>query len=293
MTILDETLGVLLKRSLTSASRITAMRLTPFFTVVEIDGAYLGASMSYYGLAREVQDQTESALMDRIPRDPLLTGWLLNGQRPDLPLGEQADQTVALETALRAAVTSALSAPWLLLGGDATFSVASVRPGDPFGAIERALVVGFGGYAPGLARARHIKRLDICDLAYSSHPDAMDRFAREHEMRQPGKVIHVSDGRDLPELMARADAVAITGSALSNGTMDDLLSHAPRGRPIIVQGQSGAIHPIALFRHGVTFVQTTLKPRALIDLAREDWTGNAMRGLLEGSRLPPLFMTPR
>jgi len=293
LTILDETLELLLERDPAEGSRITSIHLTPFFTVIEVDGFYLGAAMSYYRLGPRVQAEVESRIEALLARDPLLLGWLLRGQAPDLPLGAQADQRLLLETALRAAVASALSAPWLILGGDSTFAVGSAPRLDPFARASRALVVGFGGYVPWLAGVPHIARLDICDLSYSSRREEMDGFARAHERSQPGKVITLSDGHDLPELMAQADVLAITGSALSNGTMEKLLSHVPPGLPVVVQGQTAAIHPVALFRRGVHVVQTTLKPPALLALARRDSTGDAMRGLLEDSRLPWLCLTPR
>lgn len=285
-TILAETMEMLIARNRGDSSRITAIRLTPFFTVIQVDGSYLGAVMSYYRLSHAVQADVESELESIAGRDPLLSDWLLGEKAPDLPLGSHTDQLALLETAVLAALTSALSVPWLVLGGDSTFSVRPAGTVDPFAQVGRALVVGFGGYASVLAQATHVRRLDICDLSYQLRREQMDRFAREHERRQPGKIITVSDGEDLTEFMARADAIAITGSALANGTMDGLLARVPAGTPVIVQGQSAAIHPLALFRRGVQLVQTTLKPSELLVLASADWTGTPMKVLLDGGPLP-------
>lgn len=56
-----------------------------------------------------------------------------------------------------------------------------------------------------------------------------------------------------PEILPRADIVAITGSALINGTLDGLLAACPRGIPIMVLGPSTPLSPI-LFEHGVTIL---------------------------------------
>ena len=285
-TILAETLEVLIARNRGDGSRITAIRLTPYFTVIQVDESCVGAVMSYYRLPHAVQGDVESGLESVAARDPLLSDWLLRNKAPDLPLGRHADQLALLESAVMAALTSALSVPWLIVGGDSTFSVRSAGAVDPFAQVGRALVVGFGGYASVLAQAAHVRRLDICDLSYPRRREQMDRFAREHERRQPGKIITVSGGEDLTELMARADAIAITGSALANGTMDGLLARVPAGTPVIVQGQSAAIHPVALFQRGVHLVQTTLKPPELLALAGADTIGARMRGLLDGGSLP-------
>ena len=62
--------------------------------------------------------------------------------------------------------------------------------------------------------------------------------------------------------MARSEICCITGSAICNGTLDELLALAQGCREIILQGPSCSVFPIALFRRSVTVLLTTNKTRA-------------------------------
>ncbi|MFZ0603302.1 MAG: DUF364 domain-containing protein, partial [Roseiarcus sp.] len=84
---------------------------------------------------------------------------------------------------------------------------------------------------------------------------------------------------------AGADLVCITGSALCNGSMEQLLRAASGCGRVIVQGQSAAVHPAAFFGRGVAMVSTTLKPANLIDLPDA-----AARRALEGG-LAAVYLT--
>ena len=193
---------------------------------------------------------------------------------------------------LRATVLSALSVGVLAAGGDATFSMSVSPPSGLFSGAERALVIGFGGFMELLANDDSIDELYIHDLAYPIKRSEMDVVVSRYRQRNPGKTITLSDGRDTKERMRGVDLVAITGSALSNGTLDDLLRMAVGIPRVIVQGQSAAIHPKALFDRGVHLVVTTLKPRELVALAELDPSGDGMRPLLEG-KLPMIYLAPR
>ncbi len=56
-----------------------------------------------------------------------------------------------------------------------------------------------------------------------------------------------------PELLPRADIIAITGSALVNGTLDGLLSVCPPGVPVMLLGPSTPLSPV-LFEHGAAIL---------------------------------------
>jgi len=58
------------------------------------------------------------------------------------------------------------------------------------------------------------------------------------------------------ELLGRADVVAITGSAIINHTIDDLLTRCRMGAEVMVLGPSTPLSPV-LFQHGVTLVSGT------------------------------------
>jgi len=59
-----------------------------------------------------------------------------------------------------------------------------------------------------------------------------------------------------PDLLPRADIVAITGSALINHTLDNLLALCPKQASVMVLGPSTPLSPI-LFDHGATIISGT------------------------------------
>lgn len=59
------------------------------------------------------------------------------------------------------------------------------------------------------------------------------------------------------ELIPRADVVALTGSALVNGTLDGLLSLCRPGATVLVLGPSTPLSPV-LFDHGATLLSGAL-----------------------------------
>jgi hypothetical protein len=291
VTILDETLQILQDHGALAGRRIRALHLTPYFTVVALDGDDVGACMSYYTLSPSTMETIGRRLADALAEDPLLLRWLWDGPAArcgDVPPGQER----LVVTALKTAVLSALSAPILRSGGDAAFSVHRSQPFDPFATARRALVIGFGGYLDHLARTEHITELHVSDLLYDRERAKMEAAVETYRRLAPGKRITLSNGGDTRERLREADAVAITGSALANGTMEDLLQAGGPQTRVVVQGQSAAIEPSALYRRGVHLVATTLKPQKLVNLAAEDPSGEAMRPLLEGG-LPTLYCAPR
>jgi hypothetical protein len=288
--IVDETLRFLAARGAVTGRRLRTIHLGAYFTVVELEDGGVGACMTYYDVAAP----TAAALRQRLPLllkdDPLLLGWWLDG--PNASGTEQARQERLLRAALGTAVVSALSARFLGAQGDDTFAVSRRPPFDAFAQARRALVIGFGGFMEHLAQAAHIQELCICDLLYPKRRQEMEAVAADYERRWPGKRITLSDGRDTQQRLHQTDVVAITGSALANGTLDALLE-AARGVPrIVVQGQSASIHPKILFDRGVHLLATTVKPPALVQLAAADVEGDALCPLLEGG-LPLVYCVPR
>lgn len=59
-----------------------------------------------------------------------------------------------------------------------------------------------------------------------------------------------------PEILPQADIIAITGSALVNGTLGGLLSACPPGVPVMVLGPSTPLSPV-LFEYGATILSGT------------------------------------
>jgi hypothetical protein len=230
--------------------------------------------VNYAALSASNLDERRHALMAEIDKDPLL----LQATTP-------ADDLLLLS--LRVATVSALSAPVIRRGGDQRFIASAAVPGAIFGAARSAVVIGFGGYMQALARSPSIQSLHVADLLYPRRRDEMDRVCARYQSERQGLRMTVSDGNDIWRRLAGADLVCITASTLCNGSMEKLLKATASCAKVIVQGQSGSVHPAEMFRRGVALVSTTLKPPGLIDLSDQ-----YLRCTLEGG-LPSIYLSPR
>jgi uncharacterized protein (DUF4213/DUF364 family) len=67
--------------------------------------------------------------------------------------------------------------------------------------------------------------------------------------------VQVHEPKDNAAVLGQADAVAITGSSLVNGTFADLLGFARKARLVAVYGASAGFIPDVLFACGVHLVQ--------------------------------------
>jgi len=68
--------------------------------------------------------------------------------------------------------------------------------------------------------------------------------------------LRIYSAEDNKKILPRADVVFITGSALANNTMNDLLNYCKNARNVIIYGISASIFPIPLFRRGVSHINT-------------------------------------
>jgi uncharacterized protein len=76
-------------------------------------------------------------------------------------------------------------------------------------------------------------------------------------------------------ILSASDIVIITGQALVNRTIDDLLAAVSPGTQVIVTGPSGSILPDILFENKVSIVGAVriTKPEILFDIVSEGGTG--------------------
>ncbi len=281
--ILRETLEVLRERGRLGGQALESLHLTPYFTVVELSDGSVGAAMSYYGRPDYLRSQVPLPTAE----DPLLLRWLFPGDTTPTP----GSRMPLVRLSVATAVLGALSAPLIRGGGDGTFAATDVLPFEPFAGARRAVVIGFGGYMPQLASAPGIERLHVCDLGYPGRRAEMDPVLEGYRSAFPSRTISISDGSDLAAQVRETDLVCVTGSALCNGTLDRILEITPGTVRVIVQGQSASLHPSALFRRGVWFVATTIKPPELVRAAAADPTGKSLRPYLEGG-LPRRYLLP-
>jgi uncharacterized protein len=254
--------------------RVTRLRITNYFNIVQLDDGSVGAAMHYGALPLlQLQDRCR-AIERRLADDPLL-------------LGDGTPPRNRLLLSIRVATLSALAAPLVRRSGNASFAVAPTIAGGVFGAAHRAVVIGFGGCLDELATSPTIAKLHVADLQYGIRRVEMDAACAHYRNARPDLDLTISDGGDMCRWLALADLVCITASALCNGTMEGLLREIAPNTKVVIQGQSGGIHPSGFFRRGVAVVSTTLKPAALLDCSERQ-----MRFYLEGG-LPSVYLTAR
>ena len=280
MSVLDETLQDIKNHAELCERRVADICLTNYFTVLQLDDGSTGACMSLYHMRSGKADRVRTMLMNRLATDPLLIELLF-----------KAGYARPLRSALQATLLGALSSQIIRAGGNDTFAVSSSSSQDICEGVRRAVVVGFGGYLSRIVSDPRVEEVYVADFAYRSDRLQIDRALDEYRARFPWKRITASVTADSFLKKKCIDLLSISGSALCNGTMDDLLTAATGCGRIIVQGQSASIHPAALFRRGVDLVVTTLKPRGLMNIARLRPDGEAMRAILEGG-LPLVYLMP-
>lgn len=83
-----------------------------------------------------------------------------------------------------------------------------------------------------------------------------------------------------PELVPQADIAAITGSAIVNGTMDDLLPHCRSDAYVLILGPSTPLHPIVLDR-GVDTIASSIivDPQKCMHYVSQGSTFRQLRGV--------------
>ena len=278
--ILDRTLDFLLSKELAGGRRIEEVYLNNYFTVMRLDDDSVGACMSSFHLSPAELEESVRHVRALLPNDPLLLRYI----------GESCERA-GITVSLRAALANALSAPVLRAGGDKSFSVLKTRPNEFFSDIDSAVVIGWGGLFEFLLQRTTALRIHVSELEYKVKKEKIEAKLNRYRAQYPYLELSISDGSDIREHLSTADFLAITGSTLGNGTLDELLSLSRNCRRVILQGQSAGIHPRYLFDAGVHLVVTSIKPIAVAEAAAEDPTGRALLPFFEGG-LPRIYLEP-
>lgn len=272
------------------AHSLTALHLTRYFCVAEVDHYHVGASCSYFfvgdnalrGAERVVLAHANPTALDGIEMCELDRALSEDVQDPT--------QRSLLALSVQTAILGAVSAPVIQSGGDEIFEVRSGIDESIWDCAETALVVGFGGMLERFLTAPRIRSVHILDLLYGKYVN-FSRQLSEVQRRYPSKKINATSLLD-DWKTKDFDVLSITASTLCNGTLERFLDNARADAVCILQGQSGGIHPKYLFSSGIALVLTTVKPNALINLAAGDYSGSRLRPLLESS-VEPISLTPR
>lgn len=270
MSIAADTLRYLDGAGLLRGRRVADIVLTHGYAGVVLDTGAAGWALNY-AASVEGLERREASWLSRTSRDPLLRDALF-GTVPGEP------DTACLRTALLAALSEpALAAP-------AAYGL-HIQPDLPAYCLvgtRDAAVVGFGGLMWRMLGVPALRSLCVLDLTLPERRREMESVTAAMRMARPDVAVRLSDGGDWRAVFDRCDTLAITGSALCNGTLDALIAATGPGQTVIVQGQSVALHPRALFERGVAAVMTTRKPPQLAALARADRSGATLRPWFEG-----------
>jgi hypothetical protein len=276
-----------------SRRRVTNLHLTRYFNVVELDDSSVGACMSYFNLPDSTLASAEEllsrfleidvfAVCDESAASDVLCACIPN----DL-------QRYLVVTSVTATIANALSSPLIRAGGDDVFEVLSHRPAGWFDGIESALIVGFGGYLRTLIMEEHVKRIHVVDLGYDHRRSVIEEKLEIFRKRFSKKTITASSGFDSSIKCRDFDLVSITGSTLCNGTLEGILETARPDALMVLQGQSASLHPCVLFRCGIRWIATTVKPSMVGKIAtRGEYSGESLRSILEGT-LPWIYLARR
>ena len=239
---------------------------TDFYSAAVLDDGATGWALNY--AAPRPWRRREQHWLRRARQDSLLRRTLFRSAVPAEAAG------------LRAALLAALSLPALQAPARYGLRSEADLPPPLLDNARHATVIGFGGLMWRLFGLPGLRSLRILDLGLPRRRSEMETVAAAMRLARPMLRVELGDGSDLA--LQHCDTVSITGSALCNGSLDGLLAATRPGQQVIVQGQSIAIHPQALFDRGVTAVLTTRKPPTLLPLARADRSGAALRPWFEG-----------
>ena len=169
------------------------------------------------------------------------------------PLDTLREEQSLAGRSLKTAILSALSQRLLNNQTLAQFGL-SCRPVDNWQEAitsrvqphDRVTLIGFGGGLDVLCTLPDVDHLYVCDLMFAE--TVYQSMAKDHIAQlcvHPDKVQLAS--QVTATQMARSEICCITGSAICNGTLDELLALAQGCREIILQGPSCSVFPIALF----------------------------------------------
>lgn len=261
--ILAKILADLSERKDFSALRLTDFHVCSPFTVVLLSDGSVG-SAGNYSVQNHAADYAPARAKENyasfLPSDPLLLHTL------------QSDRTLAgrsLFTAILSALSQDLLSESVLSACGLKIVPAQnwqsdverlMRPGD------RVKMIGHGGALPLFCTSGSVGELQICDYTFR---DAKYRDLARREIEgfgfDPLRLRLCSYVSEL-DSAGSFDICFITGSALCNGTMEDLLERSQGCREVIVQGPSCSVFPVEFFRRSATLLLTTRKTHAEFDV---------------------------
>ncbi len=170
---------------------------------------------------------------------------------------ERIDSESWQERSICAAAMSALSQPFVTPDSLEArgFKVPSENP-DFAGCLEPDDIAAIVGYGGGVTRSMgKCRELHVLDMR--AKEDLLTTLITDKGIEFAPTEINLHPAEDNKEVMKRATAVSITGSALVNGTFEGLLEMCKDARLITVYGASAGFIPDVLFERGVHMIYSS------------------------------------
>jgi uncharacterized protein (DUF4213/DUF364 family) len=161
------------------------------------------------------------------------------------------------ERSIGVAAIVALSQPLILPGSLQARGYKIAPAGTDFAGCLRpddiAVVVGYGGGIKHLLGK--CRELHVTDMRKRENFQTI--WIKQNKIGFAPEEVIVHPETNNREVLGKATVVNITGSALVNGTIDELLGYARNARFIAVYGGSAGMIPDVLFEKGVHIVQSS------------------------------------
>jgi uncharacterized protein len=114
-----------------------------------------------------------------------------------------------------------------------------------------AAVVGYGG---GVSRLLgKCKELHVTDMRPR---ESFQTMVIEKNVRWSPEKVFIHSEKENKTVLSKATIVSITGSALVNGTFEELLGYAKKARLVVVYGASAGFIPDVLFERGAGYIHS-------------------------------------
>ena len=267
-TILDETFQDIIRNKEIRDICIESVRLTSPFSMVRLSCGSIGTAANYYvqtpgtsfsyaGMRR--LRMVEQKLMEQVRHDPLLIDSVIRKEKDNL-----LHQT--LKVSILSALSQSLMNPGFMDSRGIAMKTARDEHDDvldaPFSLVSRGDTVSYIGFEDNIGKfgSKDVKRIYVSDY-YIDRLDLFRDKVRRLKKDNPDlyRKVQFSDGSENREILSRSDFVVITASAFCNNTMDSLLSYAKDSRVVLVEGPSGSLLPLSLFRNNVSHLITIMK----------------------------------
>jgi Putative heavy-metal chelation len=229
-------------------------------TLVELNDGSIGFAMNYGRIPASVGRLLRRQFLERTEQDPCLLNLLFNGEQRPVCRARVDVELGGVFASLRVAIVSSLSSKYLREDDDPVFIGTPDQPHGLFRGFSRAIVIGFGGLLERILHESEVRDVTMVDLTFNTRPDYFKYLLERYRSTHLDKNIVVTSLDATNPRRNDSEVVAITGSALVNGSMEHLLTFFD-GSYIIVNGGSASIYPEALFRRGVRVVGTALRYR--------------------------------